>query len=252
MIDLHTDQIIRRYALSESVLTRSTTLALVTVDVTADTCDDAFVYLPDFAGYGLVVYSYKENTAWRVSHNYFFLEPLRGEFFIGGFNFQWNDGIFSVALSEVQKDGFRTAYFHSMAGTNMYSVSTRILKNRSLATRSYHQDDFKFLGDRGPGAQTSASDLHKSSGVLFLALVNQNALGCWNTRKPFKRENFAVVQKDNEKMIYPCDLKVAGNKVVLLTNTMPVFLYGNLDYNQVNFRVWISPVKDAVKGTTCA
>lgn len=207
--------------------------------------------MPDLSGYGLVVYSLRQNLAWRVSHNYFYLEPHRGDFHIGGIRFQWNDGIFSAGLTEVQKDGERTLYFHAMAGTNMYSVSTRVLKDRTLATRSYHGEDFKLLGDRGEGAQTSASAIHKPSGIFFLGMVNQNALGCWNTRKGFMKDNFAIIQKDDKKMIYPCDVKISGDKLVFLTNTMPVFLYGTLDYDQTNFRVWTGNVRDIVKGTKC-
>lgn len=107
------------------------------------------------------------------------------------------------------------------------------------------------MGDRGALAQTSASDLHQSSGVLFLGLVNQNALGCFNTNKGFRLSNFDVVQRDDEKMIYPCDVKIHNNDVILLTNNMPIFLYSTLNYDQVNFRVWIQNVKAAVKDTRC-
>lgn len=94
-------------------------------------------------GYAVIVYSLKENRSWRVTHNYFYLEPLAGELFIAGHHFQWNDGVFSVELSDIKQDGFRDMYFHSMAGTHMYRVSTRILKNQTAATRSYHGNDFE-------------------------------------------------------------------------------------------------------------
>lgn len=143
IIDLHTDRIIRKYPFKSEDLLPSSTLANLVVDVTPKTCDDAYAYLPDLSGYGLVVYSFKGNASWRVTHNYFYLEPTRGEFNVGGVNFQWNDGVFSLGMTDIQEDGFRTIYFHSMAGTRIYSVSTRILKDRALATRTYHGDDFK-------------------------------------------------------------------------------------------------------------
>lgn len=108
------------------------------------------------------------------------------------------------------------------------------------------------MGDRGEGAQTSASAIHQDSGVFFLGLVNQNSLGCWNTKKPFKKENFVNLQRNNEKMIYPCDVKIAKEKIVLLTNKMPIFLYGQLDYSVTNFRIWIADVKTVIKNTKCA
>lgn len=128
--------------MKDSDLRPPTILALITVDVTVDACDNAYAYMPDLAGYGLIVYSLKDNNSWRVNHNYFYLEPSAGEFNIGGQKFQWNDGVFSVALSGIKQDGYRDMFFHSMAGVHMYKVSTDVLKNQTRATRSYHENDF--------------------------------------------------------------------------------------------------------------
>ncbi|RZC31751.1 yellow-f [Asbolus verrucosus] len=250
IMDLKTDRIIQRHVFNTSLLRPNTNLASVTVDVTKDNCNDAYAYIPDLGGFGLIVYSLRENKAWRVTHNYFYLEPLAGEFSIGGHDFQWNDGIFSIAISDVKSDGFRDAYFHSMAGFNLYRVSTRVLRDETLATRSFHGSDFQFVGNRGNLSQTSSSDLHASKGILFLGLVNQNALGCWNIRTPLS--DISVVQKNDRTMIYPSDVKIRDDYVIVLTNTMPVFLYGTLDYNVINFRVWVEDVDRAVRETKCA
>lgn len=106
--------------------------------------------------------------------------------------------------------------------------------------------------NRGPNTQTSTTDIHKNTGIMFLNLVNQNAVGCWNTHQGARQENFDVVQRDDNKMIYPCDLKISQDDVIVLTNTMPVFLYGRLNYDEINFRVWITNITEAVKGTACA
>lgn len=85
-----------------------------------------------------------------------------------------------------------------------------------------------------------------------MGLVNQNALGCWNTNKKFQLDNFDIVQKDDKKMIYPADVKIYKDDVVVLTNKMPIFLYGKLNYEEVNFRVWIENVESAIRDTRCA
>lgn len=53
-------------------------------------------------------------------------------------------------------------------------------------------------------------------------------------------------------MIYPCDVKIYNDNIILLTNNMPIFLYSNLNYEQINFRVWIQDVRTAVRDTRCA
>lgn len=143
IMDLKTDRVLQRHVFNSSVLRSGTSLASVTVDVEDDKCGDAFAYIPDLGGFGLIVYSLREDRAWRLNHNYFSFEPVAGEFMIGGHRFQWNDGIFSIALSDLKSDGHRDAYFHSMAGFNQYRVSTRVLRNETLSTRSYHDTDFE-------------------------------------------------------------------------------------------------------------
>lgn len=69
-------------------------------------CDEAFAYLPDLGSYAMVVYSLKENDSWRFKHNFFHLDPLQGDFNVGGVNFQWKDGVFGIALGPVDQDGF--------------------------------------------------------------------------------------------------------------------------------------------------
>lgn len=113
----------------------------------------------------MVVYSLKENASWRVGHNFFYFDPEDGDFNVAGIitlinfyngniikimiwkyeglNFQWSDGIFSIALGPVQRDGYRTAYFHAMASFKERAVNTRILRNQTLANANYH--DFKVI-----------------------------------------------------------------------------------------------------------
>jgi hypothetical protein len=142
-MDLTSNRVVQRHEFNSSLLRPATNLASVTVDISNSECNNAFGYIPDLGGFGLIVYSLRENRAWRVNHNYFFPEPTSGEFSIGGHEFQWNDGVFSVALSDVKSDGYKDVYFHSMAGFNLYRVSTRIFKNDTVATRSYHGRDFE-------------------------------------------------------------------------------------------------------------
>lgn len=108
---------------------------------------------------------------------------------------------------------------------------------------------FQIVGNKGELSQTSSSDLYQPTGILFLGLVNKNALGCWNINTPLS--DISLVHRSDEKMIYPSDVKIVEDKIVVLTNTMPVFLYGTLNYDQINFRVWVETVETAVRGTKC-
>lgn len=89
------------------------------------------------------MYSLKQNKSWLVTNSYFNPVPKDAELFVGGYRFKWNDGIFSTELSDIKKDGYRDMYFHPMASTYVYKVSTKILRSEALATRPNNEDDFK-------------------------------------------------------------------------------------------------------------
>lgn len=88
---------------------------------------------------------------------------------------------------------------------------------------------------------------------MFMAEVSKNGLYCWNINKPLTPQNQGLIQADPVKMIYPSDVKLDNmNNVWMMTNSMPRFLYGQLNYDEVNFRIWSNNIMDAVAGTPCA
>ncbi|KAL1138491.1 hypothetical protein AAG570_008554 [Ranatra chinensis] len=253
VFDLKSDTLIRSYTLKESDTRPKSFFANVVVDVTPDDCENAHAYLPDLGSNALVVYSWAENDSWRVKHHYFHFDPLFGDFNIGGVNFQWTDGIFGVALSPVLADGYRKLYFHPLSSINEFVVSTKIVKNKTIASDSYHA--YKLLGNRGADSQATASFLDESSGVVFYTQVNKNAVGCWNSYAfpdNYSPLTNAIVAADNETMVFPNDLKVDRNSNLwVLTDRLPTFMYKRLDTKDVNFRVLMAPVQEAIKGTVC-
>lgn len=91
----------------------------------------------------MTVYSLSQNKAWVIDHNFFHFDPTYGNFNVGGFKFTRRDRLFSIALSHRLNDGYRIAFFHSMVSDAEFVVSTQVLRNESLASRSYTGTDFK-------------------------------------------------------------------------------------------------------------
>lgn len=113
------------------------------VDALPGQCDDAFAYLPDLGAYGVVVYSFKSNRSWRVKHNFFHFDPLQGDYNVGGVNFQWTDGVFSLAMGRQQNDGSRPIYFHALSSTKEFMVPNYVLQNETYATSEAAYFDYK-------------------------------------------------------------------------------------------------------------
>jgi len=250
--NLENDQFVSRFELPESIVQRGNGLASITVDVNPAHCDNAYAYIPDLSNYRLYVYSFAQDHIWSFAHNFFSFDPTQGDFNIAAQSFQWNDGIFSITLGAPNRDGYKTAYFHPMASTSEFAVSTQVLQNETAASRSNHGDDFKFLGNRGPNTQSTMHQFDPTTGVIFYSQIGLNGVSCWNTAKPFSEQNHALLVSDADRMIYPSDLNVDEDGVIwVMTNTMPLFIYSQLDPNQFNFRVWRQPAADAIRGTVC-
>lgn len=249
IFDLHNDALTRRYPIPKDQLTGDSFLANIAVE--DDVCDDSYAYLGDLGDPALVVYSYKQSSSWRVKHHYFNIDPLAGEFNVAGIKFEWTDGVFGLALSAPGPDGFSTLYFHPMTGTHEFAVSTKLLRNSTLAKSSFH--DFRVLGSRGTRGQSSVSFLHKKTGVLFYALINLNAVACWKTTNPkYTMESQGRVFMSNVSMIFPNDIKVdANDNLWVLSDRLPIFMYSRLNESDINFRILTATVADAIKNTSC-
>lgn len=197
------------------------------------------------------VFSMKENRLWTIHHNTFRLEPRQGDFRFNEFGFQWTDSVFSIALGPRLRNGYRLAFYHAMASLSEYAVSTQVLRNESLATRSYHGNDFKYVGSRPPFSQSNMHDIDIASNIMIHTEVAKNAIGCWNTYQKFTMGQ-DIIAYNNETMIYPSDLKIDQESTIwFLTNRIPFFVFGKLDVNDYNYRVFRKNVNDAVQGTRC-
>ncbi|KAH8417926.1 hypothetical protein KR222_008607, partial [Zaprionus bogoriensis] len=253
IMDLNTDQLYHRFEIPESIVDTGRGLASIAVDVTSpEKCGDTFAYIPDLVNSRLYVYSLAKDRMWAFSHNYFHFDPLDGDFHIGGVNFQWDDGIFSIALGQPLPDGTRIVFFNAMASNDEFIVSNNVLKTESNAARSNHFDDFRHLGRRGDNKQSTIHQFDPKTGVLFYAEIQNDGVGCWNTRLAFRPANHDTVVSDPVNMIYPSDLEIDEDGYIwVMTNTMPKFIYSRLDTNEYNFRVWKRSVTEAKQNTMC-
>lgn len=80
---------------------------------------------------------------WKFNHDYLKYDLELTKYELGEFKYQWFDGVFSVALSKRDEDGYRTAYFHPMASNSEFSVNTKVLQDEEASKRTDHGDDFK-------------------------------------------------------------------------------------------------------------
>lgn len=256
IVDLKTMQRVHRFEIPTSIVTTGIGLASLTIDAEAGHCDEAFAYIPDFFNSRLHVFSLAENRMWSFIHSYFHIDPLYSNFAVAGQRYQWRDGIFSITLGPKmqENDGksHRVAMFHAMSSLNEFTVSTAVLKNSTAAARSFHGDDFQWLGRRQEMGQSAMHGYDATTGIVFYAEVGRNAIGCWNSKRRFHALNHDIVYKDDVNMIYPSDMMVDDEGFVwVMSNTMPRFIYARLNETEYNFKIWRGKGRDMVAGTYC-
>ena len=127
-----------------------------------------------------------------------------------------------------------------------------VLKNESFSTSADSYHHFKVLGNRGAKTQSSSEVFDESTGVIFYTQINRDAVGCWNTLKPFTIENQGIVANDSEFLVFPNDLRIdtEGNLLVL-SNRMPLFMFTNLKPGDFNYRILTGKISEIIMGTPC-
>ncbi|CAH0730908.1 unnamed protein product, partial [Brenthis ino] len=250
--DLKTDKQILYYELKSTDLVNERSsggLTSITVDVTKDNCDDAHAYINDLATEGMVVFSLKNRDSWRISHPTFVHDEKSLNFTVAGYVINWKDGMFSIALSESDENGDRTAYYHPLVSTEEFSVNTKYLKSGNTALDI---DKFKVLGPKGSNTQSGSHDYHSKTKTLFFSNVAQDAILCWRVDNKMAPENIGISIQDHRKLVYISDLKVIGDDVWVLVNKMPIFVYSTFNLNENNFFIHRINVKDLIRNTPCA
>lgn len=103
---------------------------------------------------------------------------------------------------------------------------------------------------------------------MFFTQVHRDVIGCWDTNKPYTSQNlhlFSEKEWNTEELTknstdslikFPNDLKVdreqgPNQSVWVMSNSLPVYLYSQLNYNEINFRILKANVDNLIDGTNC-
>lgn len=252
--DLHTNRFLRFYQYTDDDTPHETFIVDLVVDVTKDNCDNAYAYVSDPMTSSLLVYSWAQHKSWCLKHSFFHFDPLQTNYYVGGHNFQWRDGLFGLSLSKTNKDGFRTLFFQPISGANTFSVSTQVLQNKHLIDHPDFYYFFSVEGRKGNHTQGSSMILDEETGVVFQTQINKNGIGCWNTFKLLNEDNFELFLENHEVLVYPNDLKIDNStrKLYILVNKLPILFFGKFNTSDVNFRILGVNIDEAIANTKCS
>lgn len=109
-----------------------------------------------------------------------------------------------------------------------------------------------FKGSRGKRGQSATTDM-TFNGVLFASQVQLEGVSCWDTRKPYNLNNVIMVERNPNLLGFVNDLKLDTDResIWVVSNNLPIFIYGRLDYTKINFRLLRANVQRAIAKTIC-
>ncbi|KAF7262847.1 hypothetical protein GWI33_003987 [Rhynchophorus ferrugineus] len=251
IFDLQTDKLLKKYIFPKDFIKEDGLYSNIIVDIRNDDCNDAFAYMADVWRFGLVTYRLLDGEAWRVSDHLFFPDPLASAFKLHHLEFEWTDGIFGLALSPIDEENRdRLLYFHPLSSYREFFVKTSYLRNET----QYDKGAFQVVGQsRGPSSHISSSVMD-NNGIMYHLLVTQDSIGCWDSKKPYRRENLGILARSNETLVFPNDVRLDQDKkqsMWIVTNRLPYYLIEGLDTDAINFRVLSAYTDESIKGTIC-
>ncbi|XP_019884892.2 protein yellow isoform X1 [Camponotus floridanus] len=253
IFDLRTDNLIRKYTLPDEQIKQDSLYINIAVDIRNHDCSSAVAYLSDVWRYGIVVYDFFKDTTFRVEHPFFYPDPLASRYELHGIKFLWTDGIFGIALSPVDIRDDRTLFFHPMSSFREFAVSTSIFRDKRTADRN--AEEFVPVGrPRAKDYGHSSGSAIDRNGVMFFNMVTRDSVWCWDTRKEYIPQNLGVIGTSNVSLIFPNDIKVdhePEQSVWLISNRLPMYLYGTLNSGNINYRIFKASVKEAIRDTVC-
>jgi hypothetical protein len=191
-------------------------------DIVVDDTHDGFAYITDNSVLdpGLIVYSRRQNRAWKLRDRTMFDEEDAAAFVVGNLTFKRLAPLDGIALSPSHsKTGNKMLFYSPLAGMNLYSIKTKVLKNEKLIESGDWRRAIKVVGKKQGQSDGLIID---NKGNLFYTLPPLYGIGRWNINSQFSTAE--VIAKD-ESMVWTGSFAFdnKGN-LRLLTNNINKFM----------------------------
>ncbi|XP_054725147.1 major royal jelly protein 1 [Anastrepha obliqua] len=231
IIDLHTDQVVRRVDFPAEILRGESLFTNLVIDegtATAGNCDDVFAYISDTVEPGIIVYDSGRDVTWRVSHPAMYPDPDFAQSEILNDRFILMDGVVGLAFDT--KLG--VLYFQPLATDRLFSVTRDVLRAGPLAQNEILK--VKLVGKKSSqGIALTVSPIDNS--VIFSPLT-ETAIASWNPSS----NNQVVLAHDRDRLQFVADMTTTPNEpgiVYAVSSKFHRFFLKNLHHNEVNNRV---------------
>lgn len=259
--NLTTDDLIHRYVFPENLFKPNVSLFInPIVNVRGGDCEDTIVYIADSLGFELLVYSLREDSAFRIENEIFLPEDKYKQFSVAGVNFTLPGGIFGLAitpenLTDSQGQTERFFYVHAITSVSEHRIPLELVSNRGFWNYSNEWDPnlFQKIGVR---PSQSAVEVMDSNGNLYFGLFEEISIASWNYKTPYDDAHFKIVAQNDTTLQVPFGMKVIRNieneeELWVATDRFQKFATGTLTNTEINFRVLRCTTDELQRGKGC-
>ncbi|XP_067616895.1 major royal jelly protein 1 [Eurosta solidaginis] len=238
IVDLNTDQVVRRVDFPGEILRGESLFTNLVIDETTakqGNCDDVFAYISDTVEPGIIVYDSGRDVTWRVSHPAMYPDPDFAQSEILNDSFILMDGIVGLAFDST----LGILYFQPLATDRLFSVSKDVLRAGPLGQNEILK--VKLVGKKssqGIGLAVSPID-----GSVIFSPLTETALAAWNPNSN-KQE---VLAYDRDRLQFVADMTTTPHEpgvVYAISSKFHRFFLKNLNRNEPNNRVLRLPLKN--------
>ncbi|EZA61730.1 hypothetical protein DMN91_004410 [Ooceraea biroi] len=231
ILDLENNgEVLRTYEFPEDVARRGDTYLN---DIVLDHEDGVMAYITDNGSQdpGIIVYSLRKNTSWKVRHDSMRAKPEAVGFKVANTNVINPVHVDGIALSPASVRD-RQVYYSPLSSFHLYSVPTSALKNNVTNIQQY----VKELGRKS--SQTDGMAM-SATGVLYFGLLADDAIAMWDTKNsPSFTTGQRVISRDHALTQWPDNFAFdEDGNFWGVTNMLQNFLNNRVNISVSNYRL---------------
>ena len=215
-------------------------------DIVLDHEDGGYAYITDTSqdDPGIIVYSLRNNTSWKVRHNSMRAQEEARNFKVDKIYVSRAIHVNGIALSPASVSQ-RMVYYSPLSSFYLYAIPAVVLKN---GTRNVDT----FVRELGRKSSQTDGIAMSASGVLYYGLLADDAVAYWNTSQrgapSYQIPSFATGQRifsrDHALMQWPDSFAFDEDGYLwCVTNRLQNIFANMYDYRLDNFRVIKSNAK---------
>lgn len=202
-------------------------------DIVLDHEDGGMAYITDSdrEDPGIIVYSLRNNTSWKIRHDSMKAQPEAVRFMISKTPINMPIPVDGIALSPASIEE-RQVYYSPLSSFHLYSLPTSVLKS-NMSNVDEHVKELGRKNSQTDGMMMSAK------GVLYFGLLADDAVAMWDTMQTSSfTTGKRVISRDHERMQWPDTFAFdEDGNFYCVTNALQNILNNRVNVSVPNYRV---------------